>query len=88
MSDNCADCRSYDAIGNLVDYPIRQYIPDFGLPIIRPNDGYDCGQYTGHTQGGGDHSNPSHLTGEYDDSLARFQSMSVVRVFEATGQLN
>ena len=68
VSDNSADHSRDDAISNLVDYPIRQCIPDLGLRIIRPENGCGGGQHADHSQSGGDHSNPSHLAGEYNDS--------------------
>jgi hypothetical protein len=69
LSDNCVDRGSDDAVSNPVDCPIRQCIPDFGLPIIRPENGCSGGQHTDHIYGGGNQSDPSHLAGEYDDSL-------------------
>jgi hypothetical protein len=43
MSDNCADRGSDDAISNLIDRPIRQCIPDFGLRIIPSGHGRRAG---------------------------------------------
>jgi hypothetical protein len=45
ISHNCTDRGSDNAISNLVDHPIRECSPDFGLPIIRSNDGNNGGQY-------------------------------------------
>src|SRR6516165_1460558 len=64
-----ADRGSDNTISNLIDHPIRQCSPHFGLRIIRSNDGNNGGQHADHIQGGGDHSNPRQLAGEYDDSL-------------------
>ena len=69
VSDNSADQSRDDATSNLVDRPIRQCIPGFGLRIIRPENGCGGGQHADHSQSGGDHSNPSHLAGEYDGPL-------------------